>query len=128
MRLKSSLSTLVGLVGLGFAGAGSAYAQAEAAPPPPQEAAPAPGPEQMQMQAAAPEQGPPQQDYPIPPDVQGAAVRLRAGRAFCFGGPHPAPCGLGGFARTPTFTTTRPSILRLLPAPERLLLLHRRPA
>src|SRR4051794_20523820 len=81
MRLKSSISALVGMVGLGIAGGGSAHAQGEAAPPPPssQEAAPAPAPGQaseqtqmqMQMQAAAPDQGPPQQDYPIPPNVIG---------------------------------------------------------
>jgi hypothetical protein len=105
MHLKSSLLALVGLVGFGLAGNGVAHAQAEAAPPPPPQEMPAPAPDQMPMQsppmqgaaqgpaqAAAPEQGPSQQDYPIPPNVQGAAVPVQGG-GYCFGGPHPAPGG-----------------------------------
>jgi hypothetical protein len=112
MRLKSSFSALVGMVGLGIAGAGSAHAQAEAAPPgpPPQEAAPAP--EQMQMQAAAPDQGAPQQDYPIPPNVQGAAVPVQGG-GYCFGGPHPAPGGGWEASPNPHVHNYAPFDLRL---------------
>jgi hypothetical protein len=106
MRLKSSLSALAGMVGLGIVGAGSAYAQAEQAPPPPPQAAPEAVPPadqmaQMPMQAApaaAPEQGPPQQDYPIPPGVQSSAIPVQGG-GYCFGGPHPAPGG--GWEATP---------------------------
>jgi hypothetical protein len=48
--------------------------------------------------AAAPDQGAPQQDYPIPPGVQGSAIPVQGG-GFCFGGPHPAPGG--GWEATP---------------------------
>ena len=120
MRLKTSLSALVGMVGLGIAAAGSAHAQAEAAPPPPpsQEVAPAPGqvqaPDQMQMQmqAGAPDQGPPQQDYPIPPNVQGAAVPVQGG-GYCFGGPHPAPGGGWEASPNPHVHNYAPFDLRL---------------
>jgi len=114
MRLKSSLSALVGMVGLGIAGAGAAHAQAEAAPPPPpsQEMAPAQPQEQMQMQAAAPDQGPPQQDYPIPPNVQGTAVPVQGG-GYCFGGPHPAPGGGWEASPNPHVHNYAPFDLRL---------------
>jgi hypothetical protein len=102
MRLKSSLSALAGMVGLALVGAGDAHAQADQYPPPPgpampQEAAPAPAPApepapQVAAPAAAPDQGAPQQDYPIPPGVQGAAIPVQGG-GYCFGGPHPAPGG-----------------------------------
>ena len=119
MRLNSSLSALVGMVGLGLLGAGNAHAQAEAAPPPqpappqpaPPEAAAAPE-QQMPMQAAAPEQGPPQQDYPIPPNVQGAAIPVQGG-GYCFGGPHPAPGGGWEATQTPHVHNYAPFDLRL---------------
>jgi hypothetical protein len=108
MRLKSSLSALAGMVGLGLVWAGNAHAQAEQAPPPPPQAMPqdvAPAPDQMAQMpgqgpapAAAPDQGPPQQDYPIPPGIQGAAIPVQGG-GYCFGGPHPAPGG--GWEATP---------------------------
>jgi hypothetical protein len=103
MSLKSSLYTLFGIAGVGLLTAGTAHAQAEAAPAPQvQEQLAAPPPEQMPVQvaapAAAPEQGPPQQDYPIPPGVQAAAIPVQGG-GYCFGGPHPAPGG--GWEATP---------------------------
>ena len=103
------------MVGLGIAAAGSAHAQAEAAPPPPPSQEVAPAPDQMQMppmQAAAPDQGPPQQDYPIPPDVQGTAVPVQGG-GYCFGGPHPAPGGGWEASQSPHVHNYAPFDLRL---------------
>jgi hypothetical protein len=66
----------------------------------------------MPTQAAAPEQGPPQQDYPIPPSVQGAAVPVQGG-GYCFGGPHPAPGGGWEATQTPHVHNYAPFDLRL---------------
>jgi hypothetical protein len=66
----------------------------------------------MQMQAAAPDQGPPQQDYPIPPNVQGAAVPVQGG-GYCFGGPHPAPGGGWEASPNPHVHNYAPFDLRL---------------
>ncbi len=66
----------------------------------------------QQVQAAAPDQGPPQQDYPIPPNVQGAAVPVQGG-GYCFGGPHPAPGGGWEASPNPHVHNYAPFDLRL---------------
>ncbi len=63
------------------------------------------------VQGAAPEQGPPQQDYPIPPNVQGAAIPVGGG--YCFGGPHPAPGGGWEASPNPHVHNYAPFDLRL---------------
>jgi hypothetical protein len=104
MRFRSSLFTSFGLIGLATGvGAGVAQAQAEQAPPPAAETAPA---------AAAGPGAAPQQDYPIPPNVQAAAVPV-AGGGYCFGGPHPAPGGGWEATQTPHVHTYAPFDLRL---------------
>src|SRR5579871_69897 len=118
MRVTSSLSALAGMVGLGLWGAGTAHAQAEQAPPPPQEVAPA---EQVPVQyppAAVSEQAAPkapvpqEQDYPIPPGVQAAAIQVQGG-GYCFGGPHPAPGGGWESSPNPHVHNYAPFDLRL---------------
>ncbi len=103
MRLRKSLIASVGLIGLAGIGSRAAYAQAEAAPAPP----PIPGP----AETAQPASGP-QQDYPIPPSVQTAAIPV-AGGGYCFGGPHPAPGGGWEASQSPHVHTYAPFDLRL---------------
>ena len=118
MRLSNLLATLIGVVGFGMAAAGTALAQAEAPPPPPPQiepapeqlpppppaapaGAPSPAPEYAPGPETFPDQGAAQAqpDYPIPPNVQGAAIPVQGG-GYCFGGPHPAPGG--GWEATPS--------------------------
>lgn len=102
MRLSSSLFAFIGWFGLLGIGAGFARAaEAEAPPPPPPAEAAQPAP------PAAP-----QQDYPIPPSVQAAAVPV-AGGGYCFGGPHPAPGGGWEATQSPHVHTYAPFDLRL---------------
>ena len=119
MRLPSSLLTLIGLLGLAGVGSGVARAaEPEAMPPPPSsgpaEAPPPPMPVAGPGEAPPPPQpaAPPQQDYPIPPNVQAAAIPV-AGGGYCFGGPHPAPGGGWEASASPHVHNYAPFDLRL---------------
>ncbi|HXJ21690.1 MAG TPA: hypothetical protein VMT03_15810 [Polyangia bacterium] len=141
MSLRHGTLALVALLTGGVVAGGTAWAQVEsplvpaapgALPPPPPptppptgmqgappaapEALPAPAPMPQDVQAAppaGPDQGaPPAQDYPIPPNVQGAAVPVQGG-GYCFGGPHPAPGGGWEATATPHVHDYAPFDLRL---------------
>ena len=134
MSVRKTIS-VIGLLAVGVIAGGVARAQepqlppasAGSLPPPPPpspgpEAQPAPEPQPPQppgppvMQAAppagAPDQGAPAQDYPIPPNVQGAPIPVQGG-GYCFGGPHPAPGGGWEASATPHVHPYAPFDLRL---------------
>ena len=139
MSLRHGTLALVALLTGAVVSGGTARAQVESPlapstpgtlppPPPPTpgpaEAPPPPAPEEIQAPApmppeaqsappAGPDQGaPPAQDYPIPPNVQGAAIPVQGG-GYCFGGPHPAPGGGWEATATPHVHDYAPFDLRL---------------
>jgi hypothetical protein len=84
--MRSNNSSLIAVLGAlaGTVISATAHAQAEA-PPPPQ-------PQTANVAAQPGSPVPPAEEYPIPPNVQGAAIPV-AGGGYCFGGPHPSPGG-----------------------------------